>query len=336
MSDLSASAGNPPAPKISVLMTVFNAGRYLDASIRSILAQTFQDWEFVIVDDASDDGSAERAGTWAAKDGRIRLIPNRANKGQTLCLNQGLREARGRWVARQDADDLSHPLRLTRQFERVTVEPDLVILGTCGRIIDGADRLTGLLDVPLTDESIRWSAALLNPFLHTSVMFRRDIVRDGLGGYDAGFRISQDYDLWTRLLARGKSANLPGRLVCYRNLPSSLSRTGRSTAFDEAQRISEREEKNSFGRGLGLEERRLAGSFREGLDPADRAAFWALHRALIATLASPDKSRLLAAHHLKVAGAFSDGLPTRLGEIFAALRADPVFVVRWLAERWRG
>ncbi len=140
-------------PSISVLTTVYNAGRFFDASIRSILNQTFRDFEFLIVDDASTDGSAGVAGEWARKDSRIRVIRNEANKGQTPCLNQGLALARGRWIARQDADDLSHPLRLTRQFEHVTLKPGTVLLGTNGRIIDEGDRLVGLLDAPLTPKA---------------------------------------------------------------------------------------------------------------------------------------------------------------------------------------
>ena len=327
---------NNRPPTITVLMSVFNAGKYLDASIRGIVAQAFRDWEFLIVDDASTDGSAEVVESWAAKDGRIRLIRNGTNAGQTPCLNRGLREARGKWIARQDADDLSHPLRLTRQFERVTAEPDLALLGTCGRIIDPNDRLTGLLDVPLTDASIRWSAAFLNPFLHTSVMFRRDVVLDEFGGYDESFRISQDYDLWTRLAARRKSANLPERLVCYRNLVTALSKIGRTTAFDEARRVSEREETRSFGRELTPEERRILASFREGLAPADPRAFWSLYHSLIAPLRSPDKPRMMAAHRLKAAGAVAANRTAMLGEIFSAFRRDPGFVSRWLMERRLG
>ena len=327
---------NNRPPAITVLMAAFNADKYLDASIRSIVAQTFQDWEFLIVDDASTDRSAEVVESWAAKDRRIRLIRNGTNKGQTPCLNQGLREARGNWVARQDADDLSHPLRLTRQFERVTVEPDIVLLGTCGRIIDSNDRLIGLLDVPLTAASIRWTAGLLNPFLHTSVMFRRNVVLEEFGGYDESFRISQDYDLWTRLIAQKKSAHLPARRVCYRNLATALSKVGRATAFDEATKVSVRQEVSSFGRALNSDERRLLVSFREGLAPADRRPFLELFSSLIAPLKSPDKPRLMAAHHLKIAGAVSSRPLAFFAEILSAFRNDPSFVSRWLIERWQG
>jgi glycosyltransferase involved in cell wall biosynthesis len=122
-------------PLVTVLMTVYNAGRYLDAAIASIAAQTFRDWEFVIVDDASTDGSPEVAEAWAKRDSRIRVIRNAVNKGQTPCLNQGLREARGRWIARQDADDLSLPERLERQL---AAADGFALLGTNGWIIDAA------------------------------------------------------------------------------------------------------------------------------------------------------------------------------------------------------
>ena len=324
---------NDRPPTISVLMAAFNAGKFLDASIRSIHRQTFQDWELLIVDDASTDGSAGVAGRWAEIDKRIRVITNSANKGQTPCLNQGLREARGKWIARQDADDLSHPLRLTRQFERVACDPDLALVGTCGRIIDENDRLCGLLDAPLSAASIRWSAAILNPFLHTSAMFRRDIVFGEFGGYDESFRISQDYDLWTRVIARHPSANLPWRLVCYRNLAASLSKAGRSTAFEEARRVSENAEKMSFGRRLNPVERRLLAAFREGTVEPDRRAFWDLHHTLISGFAAPDRARLIAAHHMKVAGSCAVNPRAALAEIFAALQTAPVFVAGWLGER---
>ncbi|MEI6493839.1 MAG: glycosyltransferase [Verrucomicrobiota bacterium] len=325
---------NNRSPTISVLMAVFNAGKFLDASIQSIRRQTFQDWEFLIVDDASTDGSAEVAGRWAGIDKRIRVIPNSANKGQTPCLNQGLREARGKWIARQDADDLSHPLRLTRQFERVACDPDLALVGTCGRMIDENDRLCGLLDVPLSAASIRWSAAILNPFLHTSAMFRREIVLGEFGGYDESFRISQDYDLWMRVIARHPSANLPWRLVCYRSLAASLSKAGRSVAFEEARRISESAEEMSFGKKLNPDERRLLVAFREGMVGRDRRIFWELHRALLAGLVSSDRARLIAAHHMKVAGSCSGNPGAALDEVLAAFQAAPAFVTGWLAERF--
>jgi len=324
-------------PAITVLMTVFNAGRFLDPSIRSITSQTFRNFEFLIVDDASTDGSVAAMEEWERKDPRVRLIRNETNKGQTPCLNQGLRSARGKWIARQDADDLSHPGRLSEQHQFTTIRPDVVLLGTNGRIIDEHDRLTGLLDAPLTPEAIAWTSPFLNPFIHTSVMFRTDIIRDEFGGYDETYRIAQDYDLWTRVLTRHQTANLPQRLVGYRHLESSLSKTGRERAFAEAEQVSRRESERVFQRELDPAEQRLLACFREGLDTENRAAFWSFYEAERRKLDgshSRDFSRTVAMHHLKAAGSLvARDKVSALREIAAALRGDFFTTTSWLAER---
>ncbi|MGA7214065.1 MAG: glycosyltransferase [Terrimicrobiaceae bacterium] len=324
-------------PVISVLMTVFNAGRFFDPSIRSILNQTFRNFEFLIVDDASTDGSTDAAETWAARDPRIRVIRNQDNKGQTACLNQGLSLARGRWIARQDADDLAHPLRLARQHRFLTVCPDVVLLGTNGRIIDAHDRLVGLLDAPLSQQGITWTSPFLNPFMHTSVMVRADIIRDKFGGYNEDYRIAQDYELWTRVIATHSGANLPQRLVCYRHLPASLSKAGRDVAFAEAGQVSAREARRVFGRSLNEREAELLAAFREGLDPGSRRAFWQLYEELLSNrdARTGDIPRTVAMHHLKAAGALSSNAPgAAAGEILKALCADFRATLGWLATRY--
>lgn len=318
-------------PAVSVLMTVHNAGRFLDPSIRSILNQAFRNFEFLIVDDASTDDSARVAEEWAQKDPRVRVIRNERNKGQTPCLNQGLQLARGRWIARQDADDLSHATRLSEQHQFTTMWPEVVLLGSSGRIIDENDRLAGLLDAPRTHEEIAWSSPLLNPFIHTSVMFRTELVREEFGGYDESFRISQDYDLWTRILAKHKTANLPQRLVAYRHLGTSLSKAGQGRAFAEAEQISRREANRAFGRELDEEEFALLRNFREGLTVEKRDAFWRLYEGL-----KPEKfPHLTAMHHLKAAGALAGASKgAAAAEILAALQNDFHATAGWLATRY--
>jgi len=313
-------------------MTCFNGGRFLAPSIASIAAQTFRDWEFLIVDDASTDRSREVASGWAARDPRIRLIENSRNKGQTACLNQGLAEARGKWIARQDADDLSHPLRLTRQFETVTARPDLVLLGTSARMIDAGDRLCGLLDVPLRPATTSRAACFLNPFLHTSVFFRRDAAMESCGGYDTRFRIAQDYDLWCRMLEIGPCANLSARLVAYRHLPGSLSKAGSETAFSEAAVIADRYCENKFP-GMDAGNRAALAALREG-DPAiDPAAFRRAFHILGEGLREADGrdwSRFAAITALRIAG---QSRRHRAGTLVRALRHAPLFVAGWLGER---
>ncbi len=321
------------APTVTVLMTVFNAGPYLDAAIQSIVEQTYCDWEYVIVDDASTDGSLDIAEGWARRDGRIRVVRNETNKGQTPCLNQGLREARGQWIARQDADDVSLPERLARQMAACD---GVALLGTNGWIIDASGRTTGLLDAPLTHESITWTSPFLNPFMHTAVLARAEVIREELGGYDENFRIAQDYDLWARLIARHRSANLPDRLVCYRHLATSLSKSGKGKAFAEARIVSRREAERVFARPLVGAEDDLVAAFREGLDDRHRASFWRLYENLQGKFpTSPDLARTSALHHLKAAGAVRSRT-AMIAEMFSAFWVSPGTTCRWLVERLAG
>lgn len=330
---------NHLSPVISVLMTVFNAETYLASSIESIQRQTFQDWEFIIVDDASTDHSLAIAESYAQKDLRIKIICNAVNKGQTCCLNQGLALARGAWIARQDADDLSRPERFEKQWQRIRQEPSLALLGTSGVLINHSGKVIGLLDVPLTQELITWSVAIKNPFLHTSVMFRTEVVRS-LGGYDEHYQIAQDYDLWTRMIRQHCIANLPERLVGYRHLESSLSKSGKNKAFQEADEISQREEQNSFGRKLLPEERSLIQAFREGAEVKQQAAFLQLCKDLQPSFSSSskkitaDQQRLEAVYHLQRAGSKNQNRYDKLREVMAAFLAAPLYTLQWLKSRF--
>lgn len=322
-------------PRVSVLMTVFNAGRFLEPAVKSIMSQTFRDWEMVIVDDGSTDGSADVVARLAGDDSRIRFFPNDANAGQTARLNEGLRRARGEWVARQDADDLSHPLRLSRQFEAVTADPDLLLIGSAGRIIDERDRLVGLLDVPCHPSGVVLASTWMNPILHTSAFFRRSVVCDRCGGYDESFRIAQDYDLWCRVMREGKVANLPGRLVAYRHLESSLSKAGSTRAFDEAARVAaQQREVVKLPDGCdvsGLD------SFREGLDPAHAGGFARSVRLAgreLSGAAALDWRRFRCGALIRGAGAIGRNDVIRAAGLFgAAWAASPATALHWLCER---
>ena len=229
---MSGAAANPP--RVSVLMTMYNAARDLRAAVESVRAQKFTDFEFIIVDDGSTDDSVALVESCA--DSRIRLVRNAANKGQTPCLNQGLALARGQWIARQDADDLSHPTRLERQLEAVTRDETLALVGCQAWIIDGAGAFEGTLNLPLGPGSIEWAALFENPFIHTAAFFRREPIVQ-LGGYDETFRICQDYDLWERVMRTHRGMNLAARLVQYRHTAQSLSQAGRETAHAESLRV---------------------------------------------------------------------------------------------------
>jgi glycosyltransferase involved in cell wall biosynthesis len=221
---------------VTVLMAVHNGERHLRAAVESVLGQTFRDLELLVVDDASTDGS--RAIVESYGDPRARVVVNAENLGLTRSLNRGLAEARGVYVARQDADDVSAPDRLARQVGELERRPELALLASSYRRIDDDGRDAGGRDVPLTPVGIRWRLLFLNAFTHSSVVFRRSVVEE-LGGYDESVVYAQDYDLWSRIAERHEVAALPEYLVSYRRSAVSMTSVrDESEAPDETATIS--------------------------------------------------------------------------------------------------
>lgn len=213
-----------PEVALSVALSVYNGERYLTAAIESVLAQSFRDFEFLILDDGSTDATRSIIERHAAIDSRIRLIC-RENRGLVASLNQLLDEARAPLVARMDADDLSYPERFERQVAFLADHPDHGVVGCWNRHIDGLGREIGVdgPDHPLDHAgALRAMAAGQTPLAHPAVMYRRDLVR-AVGGYHAAFRHCEDLDLWLRLSGRTRFANLPERLIAYRRHEAQVS-----------------------------------------------------------------------------------------------------------------
>jgi glycosyltransferase involved in cell wall biosynthesis len=197
-------------PSISVVMPVHNARPFLDESIRSVLEQTLRDFEFVIFDDASTDGSVELLRAWACRDGRIRLHESRQRLGLSGSSNAVVLKARAPIVARMDADDVSHPDRLRRQWIVLQGRPDVAVIGTLCDGIDASGRVVRPRD--------RWRLvrrSIYIPFPHGSAMFRRDVF-DQVGGYEDESAGGEDQTLFWRMAARGRVLTLPDTLYSYR------------------------------------------------------------------------------------------------------------------------
>ena len=194
---------------ITVLLPVFNGGPYLRPAIESVLAQTLTDFELLVIDDGSTDGSLEVARSYG--DPRLRVLENGSNLGLTASLNRGLRETRAPLIARQDADDLSARDRLARQAEAMGRRPELALLGTQADVIDARGRRTGFIARSCAQDGIRWELLFDNAFVHSSVMFRREVVFDEAGGYDEGLRYCQDFALWSVSFARTPSRTSTAR-----------------------------------------------------------------------------------------------------------------------------
>ena len=221
-------------PAVTVLMAVYNGERHLEESIDSVFAQTFEDFELLVVDDGSTDATSQILAGYV--DSRLRVIRNELNLGVTRSLNRGLGESRGCYVARQDADDISEPDRLERQAAFLDVNPDVTILASSYLRIRDDGSVSGIRNVPTEAVGARWRLLFLNAFTNSSVMFRRDDV-ERLGGFREEFAYAQDYDLWSRLAFTGNVAALPDTLARYRDTRGSLT-AALAAKVDDVDRIS--------------------------------------------------------------------------------------------------
>lgn len=205
-------------PTVSVVMSVYNGEQFLRESIDSILNQTYKDFELIIIDDGSTDTTLKIIKSY--KDSRIRII-SRANKGLVASLNEGIRQARGKYVARQDADDVSLPKRLHKQVEYFTRHKGCVVMGTWFEEFAGS-KVLSINRSPMTDALIRLRLLWGTCFGHGTVMFNREVAI-AVGLYRKPRWPAEDYDFWSSLAEKGKLANLPEVLYRYRVHDSSIS-----------------------------------------------------------------------------------------------------------------
>ncbi|HRZ14507.1 MAG TPA: glycosyltransferase [Candidatus Omnitrophota bacterium] len=208
------------AVAVSVVMSVFNGQRYLRQAIESVLRQAGVSFEFIVIDDASSDATAQILAGYS--DPRIRIIRNERNLGLPLSLNKGIALARGAMIARQDADDISLPGRLQKQLVYLEEHPGCALVGSDFFIIDDEDHLLAASSLPSEDQRIRAVLETKNCFAHSAMMFRKAAF-DAVGGYRREFPGCLDYDLALRLSQRYALANLPERLLRYRVHPQSMS-----------------------------------------------------------------------------------------------------------------
>ena len=216
------------SPFFSILLPAYNAGGHISDALRDLLAQTYGDFEIIVVDDGSTDGTKDAVKQF--KDRRVRLIPLSSNRGLVGALNAGLAEARGEWIARQDADDRCRADRLERQKQLLIESPGAVLLYSRARLIDERGWWRGTMRPPLIDRELRWDLCFRNSVPHTSAVFPTALVRDGLNGY-AGDNVTADFDLWSRLLRNGTAVGDVESLVSYRNHSGSIM--GRENADKE-------------------------------------------------------------------------------------------------------
>ena len=197
-------------PKISVLMPAYNSENYIREAIDSILNQTYGDFEFVIVDDCSTDGTWEIIKEYAKKDKRIKPLRNKKNSGVTVSLNNGLKKCSGEIIARMDSDDISTADRFEKQIKLMDKYD---VVGANIIFIDENGKRFGKRKY---SNDISGVIRLESPLAHPTVMFRKELV-DKYGGYDEGYSNSQDYDLWLRFYSKNaRIKNIDKYLLKYR------------------------------------------------------------------------------------------------------------------------
>ena len=228
-------------PLVTVLMPVYNGGEYLRLSIESILSQTYRDFELLIINDCSTDNSLETIKSF--NDPRIVVYTNTVNMGQTKSLNIGLKLAKGKYIARMDADDMAFPLWLETLVNYIKERPENVVVGSAAIVINGVGKIKELRKMPTSFSEIIFHIFYAPPMNHVSVLFKRDLILES-GGYDEEFKITQDYELWSSIIrSNNRIANISDILVAYRV-------HSRSVGFIEANKRGLQEKSETIFRNV--------------------------------------------------------------------------------------
>lgn len=246
------------SPAVSVVMSVYNGERFLHEAVDSVLAQSFSDFELLVVDDGSTDSTARILAEYASSDPRV-IVHRQANQGSPAALNLGFSLARAPLVARMDADDVAVPDRLERQQRFLAEHETVALLGGAVTLVDESGRAFAEVQYPLSDAEIREAFAYTTPFVHSAVMLRKETF-ERLGGYRPIFDPAEDVDLWLRIAEGYELANLTELVVRYRMhadqatvrrlerqalccvaayAAARVRREGRPDPFDTAERIDE-------------------------------------------------------------------------------------------------
>jgi glycosyltransferase involved in cell wall biosynthesis len=225
-------------PLVSVLLAVRDGAAYLREAVASVLFQSLQDLELVVVDDASTDASADVLASF--EDPRLTVLRNEEQQGLARSLNLALDRAQGEWVARLDADDVALPLRLETQLEKARAE-GLGIVGSAILELDAVGSPGRFHAMPRTPQEVRWHGLFSSPFFHPSVLVDRGLLEEHGLCYDVDYAESEDYDLWMRLLQHAEGANTAEPLVLYRIHERQATRRRRHLQRDFQREVALRE-----------------------------------------------------------------------------------------------
>ncbi len=261
--------------KISVLMPVYNAEKYLNGAIDSILSQTYSDFEFVIIDDCSSDSSVSIIESYA--DERIVFLKNEHNSGVAVTLNRGLQMCHGEYIARMDSDDISHPERFEKQLAFLQAHPDVAVV-TCGvRTFCGDKTISESGWTSVEPEKIKKDLFFSCALAHPTVMMRRSVINE-VGGYAPEYNGLEDYELWCRVIEKHKIASVGEILFEYRIHEGQVSKKP-PESVKNAQKELKKRQLEQIGAVLSENELNTFLSFATGdLDCTDEEIDY-LHKA---------------------------------------------------------
>lgn len=222
-------------PVVSVLMPVYNCEKYVAEAVDSILCQAFRDLEFIIIDDCSTDSTGTIIRSQS--DSRIRYYRNERNLGISRSLNEGLALAKGMYIARMDADDISLPGRIAAQVKYLSEHPEVGVLGSAVQRIDEQGRRLSIVESPHEHAVLRWLLCFLTPIAHPTVMMRKEIVTQ-VGGYDSSYQTAEDYDLWRRVSSITRLSNLHSVQVLLRTHEGNASKKQVAQQSDNCVKVS--------------------------------------------------------------------------------------------------
>ena len=236
MQPFHASQIDDSIPVVSVVMPIYNSAKFLALAIDSILAQSFPDFELLIIDDASTDNGADIINCY--QDLRIRYVKNEKNVGVAASRNCGIKLARGEFIAQMDQDDIARPNRLALQVSFLRANPEIGLCG--GQIIKMMGNSRHLVQYPCDHDEICVTLLFHSCFAHPTVMARRKILIEHNLFYDEGFRNLEDYELWTRLVEKTRTSNLPNVLLDYRCHQHQLSGESSDLVYSLRRRLHRR------------------------------------------------------------------------------------------------
>jgi glycosyltransferase involved in cell wall biosynthesis len=240
------------APKVSVVMPVYNGGKHLNASIKSILEQQFEDFEFIIINDGSNDNSLPIIHSY--KDSRIRLIDFKKNSGLITALNAGFESAIGQYAARMDCDDISSSNRLKVQFSFMNRHTAIGACGSYYHLLRGKKK--ALVDLPVNNKDIQSFLLFNSPVAHPTAMLRMNLIRKFKLYYSSMYTHAEDYDLWSRISLYADLANISVPLLTYRMHEKQIS-TAAASREKKLESVSAIRKRHLMNFGISPSEQEL-------------------------------------------------------------------------------